>query len=142
MFRGHHIFFSLLCFSGPLLQYMEVPRLGVESELQLLATAAATATWDQSLVCDLYQAHGNTGSLTHQVRPGIEPSSSWILVSFVTTEPQQKLLSHCILITFGNGKEKILVLHQPHITASGVVECSLPVIFPVLLSVYAYMYNG
>ena len=29
-------------------------------------------------------AHFNTGSLTLQVRPGIEPSSSWILVGFLT----------------------------------------------------------
>ena len=32
---------------------MEIPRLGVESELQLLAYATATATWDLSHVCDL-----------------------------------------------------------------------------------------
>ena len=28
-------------------------------------------------------AHGNGGSLTHWVRPGIKPTSSWILVGFV-----------------------------------------------------------
>ena len=33
---------------------MEVPRLGVKSELQLLAYAIATATWDPSHTCDLY----------------------------------------------------------------------------------------
>jgi len=38
-------------------------------------------------------AHGNTGSLTHWVRPGLELMSSWILVGFVTTEPQWELLS-------------------------------------------------
>ena len=32
-------------------------------------------------------AHGNTGFLTHQVKPGIEPTSSWLLVRFVYTEP-------------------------------------------------------
>ena len=32
---------------------MEVARLGVESELQLLATARATVTWDPSRVFDL-----------------------------------------------------------------------------------------
>ena len=32
---------------------MEVPRLGVQSELQLLAYAIATATWDPSNVCEL-----------------------------------------------------------------------------------------
>ena len=38
-------------------------------------------------------AHGNTRSLTHWSRPGIEPTSSWILGRFVTTEPQQELPS-------------------------------------------------
>ena len=52
------IFFApLFCFFflGPHLQHMEVPRLGVESELPLLATATATATAtpDLSHVCDL-----------------------------------------------------------------------------------------
>ena len=30
------------------------------------------------------KACGNTGSLTHQARPGIEPTCSWILVGFLT----------------------------------------------------------
>ena len=42
-------------------------------------------------------AHSNAGSLTHWVRPGIEPVSSWILVRFFTTEPQWKLLVYSIL---------------------------------------------
>ena len=46
---------------------MEVPRLGVELELQLLACTAARAT------------------------PKTEPASSWILVGLVTTEPQWEL---------------------------------------------------
>jgi len=37
---------------------MEIPRLKVDSELQLMAysTATATATWDPSLVCDLHHS--------------------------------------------------------------------------------------
>ena len=35
---------------------MEVPRLGVESELQLLAYTTATATRDLSYICDLYHS--------------------------------------------------------------------------------------
>ena len=35
---------------------MEVPRLGVELELQPLAYARATATWDPSHVCDLHHS--------------------------------------------------------------------------------------
>ena len=35
---------------------MEVPRLGVKSELQLLAYATDAATWDPSSVCDLHHS--------------------------------------------------------------------------------------
>ena len=71
---------------------MEVPRLGVKSELKLPAYTTATAMQDLSCVSATYTtAHGNTESLTHRVRPGIEPSSSWIVVGFVTVEPQQEL---------------------------------------------------
>ena len=41
-------------FKGLYPWHMEVPRLGVELELQLLAYATATATPDLSCVCDLY----------------------------------------------------------------------------------------
>uniref|UniRef100_A0A8D1BL17 Contactin-associated protein-like 3 n=1 Tax=Sus scrofa TaxID=9823 RepID=A0A8D1BL17_PIG len=36
-------------------------------------------------------AQGNTRSLTHCVRLGIEPASSWVLVRFLTAEPRQEL---------------------------------------------------
>ena len=42
------------CFLGPHLQHMEVLRLGVLSELQLLAYTTATAAWDPSRVCNLH----------------------------------------------------------------------------------------
>ena len=45
---------------------MEVPRLGDELELQLLAYAIATAMWDPSHICVTYTtAHSNTGSPIH-----------------------------------------------------------------------------
>ena len=47
-------FFFLLSFLGPILQHIEVPRLGVELELWLQATSATYTT-----------AHGNVVSLTH-----------------------------------------------------------------------------
>ena len=40
------LFIYFLSFLGPYPQHMEVPRLGVESELQLLAYATATAMSD------------------------------------------------------------------------------------------------
>ena len=47
-------FLFLFCFLGPHLRHMEVPRLGVQPELQPLAYTTATATWDPSWVCNLY----------------------------------------------------------------------------------------
>ena len=44
-------------------------------------------------------AHGNAGSLTHRARPEIEPASSWILVGFITTEPQWELPYHVVLMS-------------------------------------------
>ena len=35
--------------------------------------------------------HGNARPLIHWVRSGIKPASSWVLVGFITTEPQWEL---------------------------------------------------
>ena len=51
------LFFVFVLFFGlyrAVPQHMEVPRLGVESELQLLAYTTATATRDLSYICDLH----------------------------------------------------------------------------------------
>ena len=48
--------FVCFCFLGPHPRHMEVPRLGVELELQLLAYITATATRDLSSVCDLHHS--------------------------------------------------------------------------------------
>ena len=72
--------------------HMEVPRLGVESELLLLAYVTTAANRIPAGSVTYTAAHRNAGSLTHGLRPGIKPASSWILVGFVTIEPQQELL--------------------------------------------------
>ena len=41
----------------------------------------------------LHHSHSKAGSLTHWVRPGIEPATSWFLVGFVSAAPQQELLN-------------------------------------------------
>jgi len=46
-----NFFFLLFCFLGLYLWHMEVPRLGVKSELQLPAYAAATAMPQPDLSC-------------------------------------------------------------------------------------------
>ena len=61
--------------------FLEVPRLGIESELYLLTYTIATTTPNPSHICDLcHSSWGNAGSLTHWARPGIQPAFSWIMV--------------------------------------------------------------
>ena len=59
-----YIFWSFV-FLGLHLRHMEVPRLGVQSELKPLANTTATATQDLSLPATYITAHGNARSLTH-----------------------------------------------------------------------------
>ena len=57
--------FFFLVFLGLHQRRREVPRLGVESELQLPAYTIVTATRDLSHLCDLPTAHSNAGFPTH-----------------------------------------------------------------------------
>ena len=87
------LFFVLFCFcfSGPHPQHMEVPRLGVKSELQLLAYTTVTAMRDRASSANYTTAPSNIGSLTHWVSPGIELASPWTLVRFISALPQWEL---------------------------------------------------
>ena len=55
--------FIYLCFLGPHVGHMEVSRLGVESELQLLACATAAAMQVPSCTCNLYHSSWQCGIL-------------------------------------------------------------------------------
>ena len=50
------VLLSFFSFLGPYLRHVEVPRLGVESELQLPVYTTATATQDPSRVFDLHHS--------------------------------------------------------------------------------------
>ena len=82
---------------------MEVPRLGVQLELQLLAYTTATAKPDLSHICNLYRSSRQHQILNPLNRPGIEPATSWFLVGFVSAAPQRELLklfiTLCLLST-------------------------------------------
>ena len=84
--------FVLFVFLGPHLHHMEVPRLGVESELQLPAYTTAIATPDPSHVCDLHHSSQQCRILNPLSKARDQPTSSWILVRFFSTEPQRELL--------------------------------------------------
>ena len=78
-------------FQQPHLWHMEVPRLGVSSEIQLPVYARATATRDLSRVFDLHHSSRQRQILNPRTRPGIESATSWLLVRFVSSAPQQEL---------------------------------------------------
>ena len=86
----------LFCFLGPQVRHMELPRLGVKLELQLPvpapapAPATTTPTQDLSRLCDLHHSSQQCWILNPLI---MESPSSWILVGFVTAEPQWKLLN-------------------------------------------------
>ena len=72
---------------------MEVPSPGVKSELQLPATATTTVTTTQDLshICNLRHSSRQHWILNPLRGPGINPTSSWILIGFITIEPQWEL---------------------------------------------------
>ena len=76
--------------------HIDVPRLGVKSELLLPAYAIATATQYLSCVCNLNRSSWRRWILNPlskaRARTRVLMDTSWILVGFVTTEPQQELL--------------------------------------------------
>jgi len=69
------------CFLGLHLQHMEVPRLEVESELQLLAYTTAAATRDPSCVCNLHHSSWQCQILNPLSKP--REVASWILVGLL-----------------------------------------------------------
>ena len=91
-------FFFFFFFLGHHPQHMEVPRLGVQSELQQHEIWTVSATYTT--------AHCNARSSTHWARPGIELATSWFLVGSISAAPQQELQGAILLIwIFPGGKE-------------------------------------
>ena len=65
-----HFFFFLFLGLHP--GHMEVPSLGVESELQPPAYTTATATWDLSCIYDLHHS-----SLQHGILNSLSKARDW-----------------------------------------------------------------
>ena len=84
--EGRRLFFFFV-FLQPHLQHMEVPRLGVEQSCSCQPTPQR---WIWATFVTYTTACGNDGSLTHWVRPWFEPTSSWILVRFLSAVPQHE----------------------------------------------------
>ena len=73
--------FFLFCFLGLQLWHMEIPRIGVESELQLLAYTTATVMQDPSHVCDLHLS-----SWQHQILYRLREAKDQTHVLVVTSQ--------------------------------------------------------
>ena len=78
------LFFCLVCFLGPHPQHMEIPRQGVQSELQLMDYSTATATQDPSHLCNLHHSS----------------QQCWILNPLSKTRDQTFILMDAIQICF------------------------------------------
>ena len=89
-------FFFSFCFLGSYPRHMEVPRLGVKSELLLQAYTTATATPDPSLVCNLHHSSRRIPEPLGKARNRtcILMDASWIHFHCTTTGTPGKTLSH------------------------------------------------
>ena len=94
------IYLFFFCLLLGHLQHMEVPRLGVESELQLPPTSQTQQHQIQATSATYTTAHSNTGSLIPWARPGFKPEISWFLIRFISAVPQHELL--CIDFNFSS----------------------------------------
>ena len=81
--------FFLSFFLGPHLRLREVPRLGVESELQL--TATATATRDLSHFCDLHHISWQHWILNPVSKTRDRTLILMDIVRFVSAKPTREL---------------------------------------------------
>ena len=86
---------------------MEVPWLGIELELQPLAYTTATAMQDLSSICNLHHSSQQHRILNPLSEARDITASSWILVKFITADPQWELL----FLIFKNTNGDLLYIH-------------------------------
>ena len=80
------LFVCLFCLFRVCPQHIYVPRLESHRSYSCRSTPQPQQHQIQATSVTCTTAHGNARSLTHWARPGIEPTSSWILVGFISTE--------------------------------------------------------
>ena len=90
--RVHSFYLYIFCFLGPHWWHMEVPRLRGPSRATAASLHHSYSNWNPSLVCHLHLSSRQHWVLNPLSKAGDGiPSSSWMLVGFVTAEPQQEL---------------------------------------------------
>ena len=117
LFFFFFFFFYFSCFLGPHPRHMEVPRLGVESELHLPAYTTATATQDPNCIFDLHHSsrqHRILNPLSEaRGRTRILTDTSWIAASVPRQELPPVLLP---------AVSPLLFLFQPRVSQ---IHCGL-----------------
>ena len=88
-FFGFGLDFVLFCFCFRLFRAAPEAHGSSQGKGQIAGLCHSNRIWVMPVTYAM--AHSNTGSLTYWERPGIKPVSSWILVGFVTAEPQWEL---------------------------------------------------
>jgi len=103
-FLGFSLFYFIFClffFLGSHLQHMEVPRLGVNSELQLPTYTTATSTQDPSRICDLHHS-----SWQHQIFNPLSEAKDQTRILMDTRQVGNPLSHH------GNSKNLSLLIQS------------------------------
>ena len=107
-------FFFFLCLFRAHLWHMEVPRLGVQSELQLLAYTIATATQDQSCICDLHHSSQQCQILNPLSRTRDQThvlvGTSWVRYHWAMIETPETVLITVELI--GLGRRRLIPVRK------------------------------
>ena len=91
------IYVCIFSFPGPKLWHVEVPGLGVQSELQPPAHASATATSDRSLICALCHSPQHPRIL-YPLSEARDRIRLLTVSRFLTAEPQWELLKRLVSI--------------------------------------------
>ena len=107
-------FFPFFFALGPHLGHIEVPRLEVKSEPQLLPKPQPQQGSIRALSVTYTIVHSNAGSLTHWARPGIQPETSWLLVGFTSPAPQWELTLFIIKETCSPVHKGLCSHHESH----------------------------
>ena len=89
------LFYLLLFFQGCWCGIWKFPGQGLNWSCSCQPIPQTQQHQIQTMSATSTTAHGNTRSLTHRMRPGIKPASSWTPVRFVSTVPRQELLRSC-----------------------------------------------
>ena len=95
------LFAFFFFFLGPHQQHMEVPRLGVNSELQLPTHTTATSTQDPSRICDLHHS-----SWQHQIFNPLSEAKDHTRILMDTRQVGNPLSHH------GNSKNLSLLIQS------------------------------